>query len=84
MVGPVQASPYAWLVAATPWRRSRAARETLTRLEPTLPPGVKIIYPYDTAPVVSASINGVVHTLVEAIVLVFLIMYLFLQTGAPR
>jgi len=57
----------------------KAARETLTRLEPTLPPGVKIIYPYDTAPVVSASINGVVHTLVEAIVLVFLIMYLFLQ-----
>ncbi|BBN90450.1 efflux RND transporter permease subunit [Azospira sp. I09] len=56
-----------------------AVRETLTRLEPTLPPGVKIIYPYDTAPVVSASINGVVHTLVEAIVLVFLIMYLFLQ-----
>lgn len=57
----------------------KAVRDTLTRLEPTLPPGVKIIYPYDTAPVVSASINGVVHTLVEAIVLVFLIMYLFLQ-----
>lgn len=57
----------------------KAVRETLTRLEPTLPPGVKVIYPYDTAPVVSASINGVVHTLVEAIVLVFLIMYLFLQ-----
>ena len=56
-----------------------AVRETIAQLEPTLPPGVKVIYPYDTAPVVSASIKGVVQTLVEAIVLVFLIMYLFLQ-----
>ncbi|HEY8331775.1 MAG TPA: efflux RND transporter permease subunit [Pseudomonas sp.] len=56
-----------------------AVRETLGRLEPTLPPGVKVVYPYDTAPVVSASIEGVAHTLVEAIVLVFIIMYLFLQ-----
>ncbi|WP_164080755.1 efflux RND transporter permease subunit [Stenotrophomonas maltophilia] len=56
-----------------------AVRETIARLEPTLPPGVKVIYPYDTAPVVSESISGVVHTLIEAIVLVFLIMYLFLQ-----
>ncbi len=56
-----------------------AVRETIDRLEPTLPPGVKVIYPYDTAPVVSESISGVVHTLIEAIVLVFLIMYLFLQ-----
>ncbi|MGY6272144.1 efflux RND transporter permease subunit [Achromobacter denitrificans] len=57
----------------------KAVRETISRLEPILPPGVKVYYPYDTAPVVSESINGVVHTLVEAIVLVFLIMYLFLQ-----
>jgi multidrug efflux pump len=57
----------------------KAVRETLSQLESTLPSGVKVIYPYDTAPVVSESINGVVHTLVEAIVLVFLIMYLFLQ-----
>lgn len=56
-----------------------AVRETLNRLAPTLPSGVKIIYPYDTAPVVSESIKGVTHTLIEAIVLVFLIMYLFLQ-----
>ncbi|MDR5170984.1 efflux RND transporter permease subunit [Methylobacillus flagellatus] len=56
-----------------------AVRETMARLEPTLPQGVKVVYPYDTAPVVSESINGVVHTLVEAIALVFLIMYLFLQ-----
>jgi multidrug efflux pump len=57
----------------------KAVRQALTQLAPTLPPGVKVIYPYDTAPVVSESINGVVHTLIEAIVLVFLIMFLFLQ-----
>ncbi|CEH50567.1 efflux RND transporter permease subunit [Xanthomonas citri pv. durantae] len=57
----------------------KAVRETLSRLEPTLPSGVKVVYPYNTAPVVSESINGVVHTLLEAIVLVFVIMYLFLQ-----
>ncbi|CAP44536.1 efflux RND transporter permease subunit [Bordetella petrii] len=57
----------------------KAVQETLSRLEPTLPPGVKVVYPYNTAPVVSESINGVVHTLLEAIVLVFVIMYLFLQ-----
>ncbi|MGE4450651.1 efflux RND transporter permease subunit [Castellaniella sp.] len=57
----------------------KAVRTTLKGLEPNLPQGVKIVYPYDTAPVISESIEGVVHTLVEAIVLVFLVMYLFLQ-----
>ncbi|EIV3863194.1 MULTISPECIES: efflux RND transporter permease subunit [Enterobacterales] len=56
-----------------------AVRSTLDQLAKTLPPGVKVVYPYDTAPVVKESIKGVVHTLVEAIVLVFLIMFLFLQ-----
>lgn len=56
-----------------------AVKNTLDRIAPTLPAGVKVVYPYDTAPVVSESIKGVVHTLIEAIVLVFLIMYLFLQ-----
>ncbi|HDS1794487.1 efflux RND transporter permease subunit [Pseudomonas putida] len=56
-----------------------AVRATLDRMAPSLPEGVKVIYPYDTAPVVSESIKGVVHTLIEAIVLVFCIMYLFLQ-----
>lgn len=58
---------------------ARAVRETLAELEPFFPPGMKIVYPYDTTPVISASIKGVVVTLAEAIVLVFLVMYLFLQ-----
>jgi multidrug efflux pump len=38
-----------------------------------------VVFPYDTTPVVTESISGVVQTLVEAIVLVFLVMFLFLQ-----
>ncbi|GAB3395240.1 efflux RND transporter permease subunit [Azotobacter armeniacus] len=56
-----------------------AVRETVERLKPYLPEGVEVVYPYETAPMVSASIEAVVHTLFEAIVLVFLVMYLFLQ-----
>jgi len=56
-----------------------AVRKTLEDLEPTMPKGVKVVYPYDTGPVVSESIEGVVHTLFEAIALVFLVMFLFLQ-----
>ncbi len=56
-----------------------AVKETVRRLEPFLPAGVKAAFPYETAPSVQTSISAVVHTLVEAVVLVFLIMYLFLQ-----
>jgi len=48
-------------------------------LKPFLPPGVEVIYPYDTTPFVKLSIKSVVYTLIEAAVLVFLVMYLFLQ-----
>ncbi|WP_300730078.1 efflux RND transporter permease subunit [Pseudomonas sp.] len=58
---------------------AKALRQTIKDLEPFFPPGMKVVYPYDTTPVVSASIKGVVETLVEAVVLVFLVMFLFLQ-----
>ena len=58
---------------------SEAVKATIAELEAFFPPGMKVEYPYETAPVVSASINGVVNTLIEAVVLVFLVMYLFLQ-----
>jgi multidrug efflux pump len=54
-------------------------RERLGELQAYFPDGLEIYYPYDTTPFVEKSIEGVVHTLIEAIVLVFLIMYLFLQ-----
>ncbi|MCS6036798.1 efflux RND transporter permease subunit [Klebsiella pneumoniae subsp. pneumoniae] len=40
---------------------------------------MKVVYPYDTTPFVKISIHEVVKTLFEAIILVFLVMYLFLQ-----
>jgi multidrug efflux pump len=58
---------------------AKALRKTINELEPFFPPGVKAVFPYDTTPVVTESISGVVHTLIEAVVLVFLVMYLFLQ-----
>ena len=58
---------------------AKALHKTIGDLEPFFPQGMKVVYPYDTTPVVSASIKGVVETLVEAVVLVFLVMFLFLQ-----
>ena len=58
---------------------AKALRNTIKDLEPFFPQGMKVVFPYDTTPVVTESIKGVVETLVEAIVLVFLVMFLFLQ-----
>jgi multidrug efflux pump len=43
------------------------------------PAGMKVVYPYDTTPFVKISIEEVVQTLLEAVFLVFVIMFLFLQ-----
>ncbi len=51
----------------------------LAKLQQNFPTGLKVVYPYDTTPFVKISIQEVVKTLVEAIILVFLVMYLFLQ-----
>ncbi|WP_129775394.1 efflux RND transporter permease subunit [Peristeroidobacter soli] len=48
-------------------------------LRPFFPQGLEVVKPYDSTPFVRISIQEVVKTLVEAIVLVFLVMYLFLQ-----
>jgi multidrug efflux pump len=56
-----------------------AVRATIDRLKPLFPPGLDVVYPLDTTPFVKLSIEDVVKTLIEAIVLVFLVMYLFLQ-----
>ncbi|MDQ2639954.1 MAG: efflux RND transporter permease subunit [Pseudomonadota bacterium] len=56
-----------------------AINATLERLKPFFPPSVEVKYPVDTAPFVRTSILEVAKTLGEAIVLVFLVMYLFLQ-----
>jgi multidrug efflux pump len=54
-------------------------QDMIHRLEPGFPAGLKASFPYDTTPFVRKSIEEVVKTLAEAILLVFLVMYLFLQ-----
>ena len=58
---------------------AEAVKSRLAELQPFFPQGIEIVYPYDTTPFVEVSIEEVVHTLFEAIVLVFLVMFLFLQ-----
>ncbi|NLT33694.1 MAG: multidrug efflux RND transporter permease subunit, partial [Acidobacteria bacterium] len=53
----------------------KAAMEELSRY---FPAGMKVAYPNDTTPFIRVAISEVVHTLIVAIILVFLVMYLFL------
>jgi len=56
-----------------------AVRGKMDELSRDFPQGVTWFAPYDTTPFVKVSINEVVHTLIEAIILVFLVMLIFLQ-----
>ncbi len=58
---------------------AKLVKEKVAELEQYLPEGIEVIYPYDTTPFVKLSIKSVVHTLIEAVFLVFLVMLLFLQ-----
>jgi multidrug efflux pump len=51
----------------------------MAELSKYFPPGMKVVYPYDSTPFVKISVEEVVHTLIEAVFLVFIIMFLFLQ-----
>jgi HAE1 family hydrophobic/amphiphilic exporter-1 len=59
---------------------ANAIRATLDDMSHFFPPGMKVVYPYDTTPFVRVAIGEVVKTLFEAILLVFLVMYLFMGT----
>ena len=56
-----------------------AVKARVNAIAKQFPPDVKVIFPYDTSPFVRLSIKQVIETLVEAVVLVFLVMFLFLQ-----
>ena len=58
---------------------AQAVRDRMEQLQPYFPQGVKWTIPYDSSRFVKISISQVVQTLVEAVVLVFLVMFLFLQ-----
>ena len=59
--------------------RYNDVRALLKRLEPGFPAGVREHVAFDTTPFVKKSIEQVIETLFEAMLLVFLVMYLFLQ-----
>ncbi|RMX05630.1 efflux RND transporter permease subunit [Corticibacter populi] len=58
---------------------AEAVRERMAELEPFFPQGVEWVIPYDTSKFVDISMQQVAHTLIEAIALVFVVMFLFLQ-----
>lgn len=55
-----------------------AIKEKLAEMSAYFPPGLKVVYPYDTTPFVKVAIGEAVKSLLQAIVLVFLVMWLFL------
>ena len=70
----VQLSPTGNAVAT-----AKAVKQRLQELSPYFPPGVTAVIPFDSSRFVEISIRQVIETLVEAVILVFLVMYLFLQ-----
>ena len=54
-------------------------KEKMAELSRYFPQGVEVVYPFDSTPFVKISIEEVVKTLIEAVILVFFIMFLFLQ-----
>ncbi|WP_448623105.1 multidrug efflux RND transporter permease subunit [Dickeya fangzhongdai] len=60
-------------------RTAAAIAQRMAELKPSMPAGMGYSLPFNTAPFVKISIEQVVRTLAEAMVLVFLVMYLFLQ-----
>lgn len=58
---------------------AEAVKAKVTELSRLLPKNVKVIYPFDSTPFIKLSINSVIQTLIEAVILVFLVMLLFLQ-----
>ncbi len=76
---PIGAFAIQLLPGANALNVATAVRAKMDELAPTFPQGVSWDSPYDSTSFVKISINEVVHTLIEAIILVFLVMLLFLQ-----
>ncbi|MEG1769523.1 MAG: efflux RND transporter permease subunit, partial [Comamonas sp.] len=72
--GAIQLAPGANAIAT-----AKAVRERLQELSAGFPADVEYSIPYDTSLFVDVAIEKVIHTLIEAVVLVFLVMFLFLQ-----
>ncbi len=60
-------------------KTAKLVKQKVNEIKGSFPPGVEVIFPFDTTPFITISIREVVKTLVEAVFLVFLVMLLFLQ-----
>ncbi|RYF04404.1 MAG: efflux RND transporter permease subunit, partial [Oxalobacteraceae bacterium] len=60
-------------------KTAELVRARIAELQPVFPAGLKVVYPNDVTPFIQVSIHEVVKTLLEGIVLVVLVMYLFMQ-----
>ena len=58
---------------------SEAVKAKIASLQSSFPPGLKVVYPMDSTPFIKISISEVIKTLVEAILLVVVVMFVFLQ-----
>ncbi|MCR5536839.1 MAG: efflux RND transporter permease subunit [Succinivibrio sp.] len=58
---------------------AKRVKALIESLRPYFPEWCEIVYPYDTTEFIEVSINEVFHTLIEAIILVVIIMYVFMQ-----
>lgn len=58
---------------------AKGVKDKLKELSEFFPPGISYSIPYDTSPYIETSIEQVVHTLLEAMLLVFIVMFIFLQ-----
>ncbi|MGH7844745.1 MAG: efflux RND transporter permease subunit [Candidatus Binatia bacterium] len=67
------------LPGANQLKASEAIYETMLRAKALFPPDMDYKIVYDTTPAVEASIEGIVHTFIEAVVLVTLVVFIFLQ-----
>ena len=67
------------LPGANQLQASEAIYETMNRAKALFPPDMDYKIVYDTTPAVKASIDGIVHTFIEAIILVTLVVFIFLQ-----
>ncbi|KZC15749.1 multidrug efflux RND transporter permease subunit [Rhodanobacter sp. FW510-R12] len=76
---PIGAFAIQLLPGANALNVATAVRGKMDEIAPSFPQGVTWFSPYDSTTFVNISINEVVHTLLEAIILVFLVMLLFLQ-----
>jgi hydrophobe/amphiphile efflux-1 (HAE1) family protein len=61
-------------------KTSSAIKDFIEKVKPSLPPGLMVDYPYDTTTFVKLALYKVLYTILEAICLVFFVMYIFLQS----